>query len=571
VLQIARFTRLGSQSKYTSIMWRPPRRQSRSKQRIVVAGLLLLCATMAGAAVWSAASGDFQAVGAPLLNWMPFVGGSTYEPPSDGVPVHVATEPYGTELVVDGRRAGKSPALVAISPGVHLLTFRHPDALEATQTIRVASNPIDLTIPMWSRKPQVAPLRPNYPGASLLDARWLDDGQVILALSVGHPTIGPAARELWRFDPTSGQMKRVFPPGGSAPSILTLSPDGKWLAYVSSTSSSALRQDNAVNTVTNAGATSQSVMITEQEGQTAPESVFEVAGGSSGLTTSERISDIVWTPDSQHLIAITRVGDSPGRSRIILLDVAGAPDSAARRSSPVQLALLPAEIVPATVSVDPRSHWLAAIAHAANAPGGRDVVSLFAVELRPNGAVRDIADLGPSDRMPAAAPIAWAPGDAVGASARMLFAAPVAATANTNPGVLDLFSALRAAAPSSGLYVTDLGPTNLQDAQPRRVGTASNLIALLWRADGAVMALSRTSDGLALRAVDLASGTIGDLGVQLPGGVGQGSGIAARWDEEHRRMLLINHPPTMFSSTWTSPPLEAWLVSFAIDPSPARP
>jgi PEGA domain/WD40-like Beta Propeller Repeat len=571
VLQLARFMHLGSQHKYRSITWRPPRRRSRSNHRIVTSGLVLLCATMTGAVVWIAAGGDFQSFATSLLNWMPFVAGSTYEPPLDGVPVHVATEPTGAEVLVDGGRAGKSPGLLAISHGMHVLTLRHPDALEATETIDVATDPIDLTIPLWSRKPQVAPLRPNYPGASLLDARWLADGQVILAVGVGQRATGATARELWRLDPKSGQMQRVLPPAGTEPSILTLSPDGKRLAYVASTSASGLPQEKAGNSLANAGATSESVMIAEQGGPRAPESTFELPVASPGLTTSERITDLVWTPDSQHLVAITRVGDSRGRSRIILLEVPALQDPPASPSSQGQLALLPAEIVPASASVDPGSRWFAAIAHAANAPGGRDVVSLFAVELRPGGAVRDLADLGSSDRIPAAAPVAWAPTDAMQPSARLLFAAPVPAAANNSPGILDLFSALRAAVPPAGLFVTDLSPSNLQGTQSRRVGTAINLIAPLWRADGTSLAFGRPLDALAFREVDLGGGTVRDLAVQLPAGVGQGSGTAARWDEEHRRLLLLNHPSTTSSSGSGSPPLQAWLVSFAFDSSPARP
>jgi hypothetical protein len=221
--------------------------------------------------------------------------------------------------------------------------------------------------------------------------------------------------------------------------------------------------------------------------------------------------------------------------------------------------------------VDPSSHWLAAIAHASNAPGGRDVVSLFAVELQSNGIVRDIADLGSSERIPAAAPVAWATGSTADISTRMVFAAPVAAAANANPGPLDLFAALQVSAPSLGLFVTDLSPNNLEATQPRRVGTATNLLAPLSRPDGTVLALGRRGDVLTLSTVDVETGKAQDLAVQLPTDTALGSsGIAGRWDDNRGRMLLVSHMAAAFGSNTAGGPIQAWLVSFVPAPSATR-
>src|SRR5207245_11537073 len=91
-------------------------------------------------------------------------------------------------------------------------------------------------------------------------------------------------------------------------------------------------------------------------------------------------------------------------------------------------------------------------------------------------------------------------------SPRMLFTAPVAAAAIANPGPLDLFAALQVSAPSLGLFLTDLTPSNLEATQPRRVGAATNLLAPLWRSDGTVLALGRRGDALTLSTVDVETG-----------------------------------------------------------------
>src|SRR5260370_36535267 len=62
---------------------------------------------------------------------------------------------------------------------------------------------------------------------------------------------------------------------------------------------------------------------------------------------------------------------------------------------------------------------------------------------------------------------------------------------------------------------------------------------------GAVVGFARQDDGtLALRSIDPTSGAVRDLGVRLPPGTAQGTGLSARWDTRHGRALLLAQPST---------------------------
>ena len=143
-------------------------------------------------------------------------------------------------------------------------------------------------------------------------------------------------------------------------------------------------------------------------------------------------------------------------------------------------------------------------------------------------------------------------------SDRLAFAAPVPAAASSGAGLFDFFSAFRASVPQSGLFVANLEPPDINAGLPRRLGTVTNTLGPFWRSDTSLFGFALQEDGtLALRSIDAASGVVRDLGVRLPAGIAQGVGLAARWDTDRGRALLLSRP-----SSGTSP-LRAWLVSFA--------
>jgi hypothetical protein len=114
--------------------------------------------------------------------------------------------------------------------------------------------------------------------------------------------------------------------------------------------------------------------------------------------------------------------------------------------------------------------------------------------------------------------------------------------------------------------MADLKAARLDSGQPRSLGTAINTFGPVWRSESALYGLGRQDDStLALRSIDPGSGAVRDLGVRLPAGTGQGSGLAVRWDTRYGRALLLSHPPTgaTVGSDMPGGPLQAWLVSFA--------
>jgi hypothetical protein len=138
--------------------------------------------------------------------------------------------------------------------------------------------------------------------------------------------------------------------------------------------------------------------------------------------------------------------------------------------------------------------------------------------------------------------------------------------------LFDLFSAFRASAPPSGLFLVDLQATGLESSQPHRLGTMTNVLAPVWRSNNTLFGFVRQDDGaLGLRSIDPAAATIRDVGVRLQVGVGQGGGLAAHWDANNGRVLLLSRPSssTIASGAGLTGPLEAWLVSFSTAPETA--
>jgi hypothetical protein len=131
---------------------------------------------------------------------------------------------------------------------------------------------------------------------------------------------------------------------------------------------------------------------------------------------------------------------------------------------------------------------------------------------------------------------------------RLAFVRPVPGASTNAAGPFDLFGTLRPPEPTSGLFVVDLDASSVQASQPRRFGTLTGAIGPAWRQDGTLLGFVRGNDGaLALQSID-ATGTPQDPGAPLPVGAVQGSGLAARWDLERGRALLLGSPATTSSN-----------------------
>src|SRR5262249_31107888 len=145
----------------------------------------------------------------------------------------------------------------------------------------------------------------------------------------------------------------------------------------------------------------------------------------AAVNRDSRITDLSWDPQSQRLVIIEQLAIDPPRTQIVLVQVnAQAPPMAET------LITLPATVVPGT------EHWnhdgsLLAFHSRSQSSSGTSLLSLIAIEARPEGSVRYIADLGSPQRSPTAPAIAWDPSG----NGRVIFAAPIpdAAPANTGP------------------------------------------------------------------------------------------------------------------------------------------
>ena len=472
------------------------------------------------------------------------------------VPVHIDSTPSGAQVSIDGARSGRTPLDLRLSPGQHSLSLEHPDAFAEDRALQVAEDGAVFNVALWRRHPDVVPLRPVYPGASLVDARFLDDGQVALLVGLpAQPGASTGSRELWRLDPATGQLARVIVPGLDAPaSTLVLAPSGQQVAYVTPGSAAAVTTslwpvngDTPVQA--QPGGHSDAVWVAPLDASLPPRRIFELPATPSGPAHSsvpERIAGVAWTPDGLRLVVTTRQAGPPVRSRIFLVDAIARNDAGSEPDS-TELVLLPAEVIPGSALIDPGGHWLALVTHAAVAPGGNDLLNLCVLELQPGGMFRDLADLGSATLGPSAAPFAWTP-DADTAPDRLVFVgpAPVARSSGGGPfEIFGVFSALRApSTPPTGLFMASVGG----------LGARSRSSAAHW--DYATMRSGR-SGGLrmpctVLRArttarwrsasTDPTTGATHDLGVRLPASTGQGAGLAARWDTRHGYALLLAHP-----------------------------
>jgi hypothetical protein len=203
-------------------MFRPPkarllggrgrRRHPWAKALERVGAVLLVLSGVSVAAVlgWLLAGGNL-ALPEVLVDR---VAPGTAATPAGTAPIHLDSSPSHAQVNLDGTRLGWTPLDVQLSPGQHAVGLQHPDALDQDERLTVPESGAAVSFRLWRRRPDVLPLRPVYPGASLVDAHFLDDGRVALLISLPpRPGESGATRELWRLDPATGQPSRVTIPG----------------------------------------------------------------------------------------------------------------------------------------------------------------------------------------------------------------------------------------------------------------------------------------------------------------------------------------------------------------------
>jgi hypothetical protein len=523
--------------------------------------------TTAAVAAWFISAGDMSRLPALLTNGAVQIDNS----PADGVPVSIVSSPPGAAVEIDGVRRATTPAQLSISPGSHTLGLRQSDSLDTFRPLNVSPQGAAASVNLWRRDPNVVTVRPVYPGATLTNEQFDQNGGLDLTVRSGSPTTqnGRSPSELWRLDPLTGNPTRL--PGVSRPdgtaSVLGLAPDGQTVVYATNATATSPSLWSSTPGGSSADQTSamSTVWIRDVGSAQKARQVFAVnpARGAPLSMNDEHITDLVWTPDGQHLVVITRTDSTPARSRLTLVDLTTMEAPGGGSSEATDLMIVPAEVLPNSATADPSSRWLAFLAHATTTSNTSSAVTLCVVELQQGGSFRDIADVGSVQRLPAVAPLAWAPLDQSHPSARLAYAAPVPASqTSSRVGPLDIFSALRPSAPPSGLFVVDMYATGSGDGQPHRIGTQTGTAAPAWRDASTLLGFGRHDDGsLLLRSIDVASGVTHDTGAEFPPGAAQGAGLGARWDVAHGRALLVTRAGTSTSGSSTSD-LQAWLVSF---------
>jgi hypothetical protein len=167
---------------------------------------------VAAAAGWSiiGLGADFTS---DVPSWLPM---SMYGPQSEARmdQVDITSTPDKAMVLIDGHERGNTPLSVAVASGSHILVLKHPTAVDAQRDLNISSD-THVNVTMFERRPVAVQLKPAYPGATINDAMFLDDGR--LALAMGLPGQNAdltnsgtgITNEAWIFDRPAGSSRRL--------------------------------------------------------------------------------------------------------------------------------------------------------------------------------------------------------------------------------------------------------------------------------------------------------------------------------------------------------------------------
>lgn len=419
--------------------------------------------------------------------------------------VEVRARPAGADVWLDGQQLGRSPLSLRVEPGAHSLAFKTPDGVDASYSVQASvDSGVVLDPLLWRRQPSLLRLRPSLPGATLLDARLLSDGQVALAIGL------PARHQLqaWRLEPRNGALTPLLM--DLPADHLAVAPDGQQVAYLGYEVGPTWPDGASGAASPRAGL----VWLTSSERPQAP------IAWRAPLDADEQLRDASWSPRADRLLVVAGGGQqqtsAAARSRLWILDAATLQ---AR-----ELLSLPSDVVPGSAVWSPDGTRVAFLTRAGQ------LNALCLLDLNENNGFRYLADLEPTSAAPIAYPAAVWSAD----SQRLAFVAP----RQNAPDVPTTW--LQADQPRA-IYTatgTDAAPTLLSD-------TDADSIA--WREDSQLVAAGRGTGGsrLDLRLIRDAEST--HL-LDLPLRPANGYGLA--WDIAHARLLIAEPTSTATPDFW---------------------
>ena len=541
---------------------RPHTAEARQQGRLPWIGLGLLVASSAIAAGWGGwlvAGGDPTRV--ELASWVAFLTSSGSAEADDQARLEVISQPGGATVTIDGQRRGSTPLELQVAHGSHTLVLMHPDAIDEQRQIWVADD-MTINVSMWLRRPTAMLLKPAYPGASIADVAFLEDGRLGLSMASAIGSAGGGEhsfREPWIFDPTRGSLAEFTT---LRPSLRTakvaISPDGLHVAYP--------QLDESTSHVAGVSARLKEVWVADASAS--PVRVFALPSANAGSTSDsassgdiEAVHDLTWTPDGNHLLITVRLAAIGGgypsapRSRLLLVDA-----SPEQLTPPVELMTLPAEVVASSYTWAPDGNWVAFLTQASSRSGGSSFVALCALDTSAGGAMsgfRYLADLEATSNLASPLPVAPAAWSPMG-NGRVVYAAATPKLSVSNPLGLPTTSG-----GEPGLFVATPVGQGLTAEEGQRLGSGTGLTAPAWASgselDGAgVLALTRSDRGskpLIIRGVDAVNGMPQNLDVVLPAAVGGSGVVAGRWDLAHGRLLVLARHDNSNSGL-----LDYWLV-----------
>lgn len=427
--------------------------------------------------------------------------GASGEPAS--ATIQVSSEPPGATVEVDGRGRGPTPLSLTVRPGVHRLTLRREDYAEAAYQVEAsAGQTTKVAAELWLKAPQAQRLRPTFPGATIADATFLADGRVALTL-----TLPPGdERQLWAVD-AAGNSQRLGP--SSVQGSLVATSDGQRVAYLARKVTDTL-SDGRLDEVWVVGADGENPQRRYQLPVTA---------------TDQRLIDLAWAPDGEHLILVSRGQVSGGayRAHLLWLDLA--------KGQVRELASLPSEVVSGSFTWSPDGKEVAFLTRAGSATS----LCLLGLE---TGEFRYLTDVSRDE----ASPLPFAPTSWSADGQQLAYAAPAQERAATNW--------LFGQKPPLAVFTVQAGRS-----QGTRLGQAEGQ-APAWRDDGSLLVFARPkSDGpLALRTVDPTGQTtdVAQVPIRVP------ASYAARWDVGRAQAILAYRN----TADLGSPGPEFWWVHF---------